>query len=538
MKYVKMNRWFLVMSAVITLFILSFIFGSLTYRYVRPDSSSKQGGVQLDYTVESTFYPLRIRNVAADVNNDKVQPTHRTGGISSYKDGVIGVKSQGELFSFSDNKLTIHGYVPINSGRDQLAKVFDASDPQQKKLVDRIVNVLDVDVYETLEGLKVYLSLTYWDHEKACRSLKVIASYLGKKESLDKLTDSSYWSDLFSLSDCFSFSNSRVSPFRSPNVGGVLKATDQGVVLGVGDFHLDGVNNATEVSTNRSHYLGTIVLIDPESGEASIVSSGHRDPRGISADAGGQIYEVEHGPQGGDEFNRVVTGNHYGWPFETYGTQYNENFWPHTTLPTQGDKFVKPMFAWQPSINPSNFLFIQEYFTHWQGDALIPTLTNKLVRMRIDDSRVQFVEEIDIGRAIRDITQTSAGQLVAWDGLNSLTFISIAEPSAAKAGAAYLENLPKLGRATLQGCSICHSLDSTISGDNAPTLRNIYNRKIAASDFSYYSGALKLKGGIWNEKSLRRFLKEPQDFAPGTIMPKQRLTDEQIDSVIDFFKDE
>ena len=35
-----------------------------------------------------------------------------------------------------------------------------------------------------------------------------------------------------------------------------------------------------------------------------------------------KIFNVEHGPKGGDELNLVIKGKNYGWPKVSYGTNY------------------------------------------------------------------------------------------------------------------------------------------------------------------------------------------------------------------------
>ena len=37
----------------------------------------------------------------------------------------------------------------------------------------------------------------------------------------------------------------------------------------------------------------------------------------------GALWEVEHGPRGGDELNLIRAGHNYGWPVITYGMNYN-----------------------------------------------------------------------------------------------------------------------------------------------------------------------------------------------------------------------
>ncbi len=33
----------------------------------------------------------------------------------------------------------------------------------------------------------------------------------------------------------------------------------------------------------------------------------------------GELWEVEHGPRGGDELNLIEKGKNYGWPLVSYG---------------------------------------------------------------------------------------------------------------------------------------------------------------------------------------------------------------------------
>lgn len=51
-----------------------------------------------------------------------------------------------------------------------------------------------------------------------------------------------------------------------------------------------------------------------------VYSTGHRNPQGIAWHSNGSLYSTEHGPSvfdgpaGGDELNRIIAGEYYGWP--------------------------------------------------------------------------------------------------------------------------------------------------------------------------------------------------------------------------------
>lgn len=52
-------------------------------------------------------------------------------------------------------------------------------------------------------------------------------------------------------------------------------------------------------------------------------SIGHRTPYGLAFAPDGRLWELEHGPRGGDELNLIEPGKNYGWPLVSYATNYN-----------------------------------------------------------------------------------------------------------------------------------------------------------------------------------------------------------------------
>jgi aldose sugar dehydrogenase len=55
-----------------------------------------------------------------------------------------------------------------------------------------------------------------------------------------------------------------------------------------------------------------------------IWSYGHRNPQGLAINpVTGDLWESEHGPQGGDEINLIQPGKNYGWPVIAYGSNYD-----------------------------------------------------------------------------------------------------------------------------------------------------------------------------------------------------------------------
>lgn len=91
----------------------------------------------------------------------------------------------------------------------------------------------------------------------------------------------------------------------------------------------------------------------------SIWSYGHRNPQGLVFDnETDTLYEMEHGPRGGDEINIIEKGKNYGWPLQSYGKEY----WNPLAV---GEKKVKgmvqPIKYYVPSIAPSGLIFYNGY---------------------------------------------------------------------------------------------------------------------------------------------------------------------------------
>lgn len=170
--------------------------------------------------------------------------------------------------------------------------------------------------------------------------------------------------------------------------------------------------------------LGTIVRLNldgtPAQGNpfadrggvtAEIWSYGHRNILGMDWDAQGRLWDVEHGPAGGDEFNLVAEGANYGWPTRSYGNHYNGD---PITDHSPDDGFTKPAVHWTPVIAPGDMIFYTgDMFADWNGDALIAGLSsNAIVRVELTgDGGATEAERIDIDGRVRSIDEAPDGSI-------------------------------------------------------------------------------------------------------------------------------
>ena len=141
-----------------------------------------------------------------------------------------------------------------------------------------------------------------------------------------------------------------------------------------------------------------------------IWSYGHRNLAGLQFDLDGQLWDLEHGPRGGDEINKVARGSNYGWPTRSNGDDYSG-----TPIPDHSadDGFTKPAISWNPVIAPGDFLFYSgKLWPEWRGQALAAGLaTMSIVRVSFARDRGTEQARYKFDKRLRDIVEGPDGAL-------------------------------------------------------------------------------------------------------------------------------
>ena len=173
-------------------------------------------------------------------------------------------------------------------------------------------------------------------------------------------------------------------------------------------------------------HLGKIIRIAPDGSVPSgnpfagradakpeIWSYGHRNGQGLAINpASGELWEIEHGPRGGDEVNIIAKGKNYGWPVIGYGIDYS-GAKIHDS--TSRDGMEQPVKYWVPSIAPSGMAFYNgKLFPKWSGSLFTGALRGAmLVRLTLNGNTVTSEERLlqDLKERIRDVRQGPDGAL-------------------------------------------------------------------------------------------------------------------------------
>jgi glucose/arabinose dehydrogenase len=211
------------------------------------------------------------------------------------------------------------------------------------------------------------------------------------------------------------------------------------------DTDLDGVERDFSSDPDiRRNFSGRVLRINKDGSiprdnpwlaratvPADTFAHGFKDPEGAALHPQtGDLWVVDHGPQGGDEINIVRAGRDYGWPDVTYGTQYDAR-------QADGRKDVKvgtglsakegieqPIYFWAPSIAPSGMAFYTgDLFPEWKGNLFVGAMAGEhLVRLVLDGDKVVAEEKLLVDRKqrIREVRQGPDGALYVFAGSSLL----------------------------------------------------------------------------------------------------------------------
>ena len=213
----------------------------------------------------------------------------------------------------------------------------------------------------------------------------------------------------------------RMTPAQDPNqeLGKILRLTLDGKPApgnpmagktGAPGVPLIGPPSDTEAA-KTAPVVSTYTFDGPNLAPAETWTSGHRTPYGLAFAPDGRLWEVEHGPRGGDELNLIEPGSNYGWPLVSYAVNYDGV--PIPSPDTRPD-LAKPVIYWTPIIAPGNLTFYNgAMFPQWRGSALVNGLaTQTLDRMTFDGKGgATPAERWSVGHRIRDVEVGPDGAL-------------------------------------------------------------------------------------------------------------------------------
>lgn len=235
----------------------------------------------------------------------------------------------------------------------------------------------------------------------------------------------------------------------------------------------------------------------------------------------GEVWELENGPQGGDEVNILKPGANYGWPVATYGRDYTgERFSPQPWV--EGTEL--PEVFWVPSITVAGMSFYTgAKFPNWQGNLFVTSM----IRGRIPGTghlqRVVFNEN---GEVRREMLLTELQQRIRYvqQGPDDLLYLltdhsdgallriepatlaefsvwSLAQGNAFTVAVNQAQEPDPLNDTELfanQDCRVCHRTNVNLVGPSYSNIAGRYDATAANLDF-LVSRIIEGGEGVWGE---------------------------------------
>ena len=213
----------------------------------------------------------------------------------------------------------------------------------------------------------------------------------------------------------------RMTPAQDPDspLGKILRLTLDGKPapgnpmagkVGAATTNLIAPPRNTEAA-KTAPVVSTYTFPTPNLTPAETWASGFRTPYGLAFGPDGRLWELEHGPQGGDELNLIEKGKNYGWPLVSYSKNYDNT--PIPSPDTRAD-LAKPVIYWTPVIAPGNLMFYTgKMFPQWNGSMLIGGMQTKTLNRVTFDGKggATSAERWDVAKRIRDVAVAPDGAI-------------------------------------------------------------------------------------------------------------------------------
>lgn len=215
---------------------------------------------------------------------------------------------------------------------------------------------------------------------------------------------------LFSSQECIHSVNNVDGQFNAHQSGGRIISFDNNHILfSTGDYR------SRHLAQNKKSVNGKVVKLNLLNGSYEIISMGHRNPQGLYFDkVNNIILETEHGPQGGDEINKIEVSKiyqdelqNYGWAISSAGEHYGgkteknkelyEKYPLHDSHSEHG--YIEPVKSFVPSIGISEIVKIGK------NKFVVSSLKDKSIYFfEIDEKGLLFnLNRVEVFERIRDL---------------------------------------------------------------------------------------------------------------------------------------
>ena len=358
--------------------------------------------------------------------------------MAEYNDNIIFVSGYGQIL-FSNPK----NFLP-----NEESKYDEIKNNLRKKIKDNAFWDLDSSVIVkdktgwknnlsdgvSVKSIMIHNDILYLSYLREIKERCYATSILAAEINLSYLE----FNDFYVPNDCISPLDTEFLPHAAG--GRMVVYKNNKILLTVGDF------SHFMIAQDDNLNFGKIVSIDIDTQKYIFFSKGHRNPQGLLyVKEKDVILSTEHGPKGGDEINKIIENQNYGWPIASYGIIYGHEM--KKLGPTFEEHapngFKEPSYYWK--INPGIGQIIEvpkDFSENLKDHFFITSLSGSLdknnehkgkslyiVKFNESFEKVISMERLFVGERIRDIIYSDdlKGFLIAMESSSSIGLVKVKE---------------------------------------------------------------------------------------------------------------
>ena len=404
----------------------TYYFGAYSfYHKLFPFNPSKKVEEKVSY-LKTAYHDIEIKNY-------NMPNYSKYGGIDFLSDNLIYMEGNGDMYVFKkklDDKFALKKIVTetVPNNRKEFIKKYEKEHGKVRLTNSFGIRDILIEKFKSKENYSLIISTLDYDIDKDCHRLSVLTNEFINIEEI-KLKE---WKRIFSSKECLNINLYKKKQFYLAGAGGrLVKFDDNNILLSTGNFGGDGYYSSLIFPQDLKNDYGKIIQINLDNLSSEIFSYGHRNPQGLFLLDKKNIFSTEHGPKGGDELNFILKGKNYGWPIATFGTDYFIKYSKTDITNNSHNGFEKPIYSWGDKLGISQLIvYKSNYFNKWKENIITTSLVGETLTRIIydkDKKSIIYVENIPIGKRIRDIIEAPNGEIVlltdqqgGYDGYNSV----------------------------------------------------------------------------------------------------------------------
>ena len=340
-----------------------------------------------NYIIESNFHNLSVRKILFQElrSSTKNLGGNALGSIETIEKGFLIVTREGKVNVFDSlqtSLLEIGQLIGIKSDSSNIEGLRDSIVISED---DSEINL--ASSYSVIREIK----------GKPCFDVRVFLWKIHK----EKIWKIELGTEIFSTNECV-----KESLAHAAGVGARLSyfKNNKSILISLGEMN--------EIHPEKTFY-GKITEISLDgTSDTKSFSQGYRNPAGMTI-SNGNVYVANQGPRGGDTISLVSRGSDFGWPKQSFGTEYAFSGYPNPKNVEEISKYNQPDLVFVPTyafsdlntsrVNRLDFWSNQEASL----DLLATSLkAESLLRCRISPLRktVIYCEPIYLGERLRSVS--------------------------------------------------------------------------------------------------------------------------------------